>query len=327
MRVRTLAVAGLLATTAACTAHPAPRSASPALSVPAAPGTDAPVAAGSPSASPTAKPAGIGPLFYIGPAATDATIRRWVPGAAPTALPGVFTGTYLNTNVSPDGHWASWVDDTTGTLRIVDLGNGKAAITRKNVDAQCAEPVWAPDSRHLLLRDIAGGTRTLGVLDVTTGTVARLPYQLDGCHLTWSADGTAIGYVDGAGKLFVARADGSRPRRVPGLGDGGRPATFDLESVSAKGDLVAFWVNNGSAPAGDVARGLDSNAIVDTRTGNLVALPADGLLQAVFHADGTMLARVKGPTHNQILLVSPAGSVLARVDEPAGLKDQLLLTT
>ena len=87
-------------------------------------------------------------------------------------------------SVAPDGRRASWVDDATGTLRIVDLGTGKVTLTRKNVDAQCAEPGWAPDSRHLLLHDVAG-TRSLGVLDVATGTVARLPYQLDGCHLTW----------------------------------------------------------------------------------------------------------------------------------------------
>ena len=321
-----LLAVGPLATTAACTAHPAAPAAArsaPAAS-PAATDADVPVATASRSPSPA--PTGIGPLYYIGPAAGDAAIRRWVPGSAPAALPGVFTGSYLNTNVAPDGRRASWVVDATGTLRIVDLGTGKVALTRRNVDAQCAEPGWAPDSRHLLLRDVAG-TGKLGVLDVATGTVARLPYQLDGCHLTWSADGTAIGYVDGAGKLFVARADGSQPHQVPGLGDGSRPATFDLESVSARGDRVALWVNDGSTPAGDVARGLSSNAIVDTRTGHLVALPVDGLLQAVFRADGTMLARVQGSAHNQIVLVSAAGAVLTRIDEPATLRNQLLLTT
>ena len=333
MKVRTLTVAtlaaGLLAMTAACTAHPAapaPATGTPATSAPAVDEPDADVPVASAPRGPSAAPTGIGPLFYIGPAATDAAIRRWIPGSAPAALPGAFTGSYLNTNVAPDGRRASWVDDATGTLRIVDLGTGKVTLTRKNVDAQCAEPGWAPDSRHLLLHDVAG-TRSLGVLDVATGTVAGLPYQLDGCHLTWSADGTAIGYVDGAGKLFVARADGSQRRQVPGLGDGGRLATFDLESVSAKGDRVALWVNNGSTPAGDVARGLSSNAIVDTRTGHLVPLPVDGLLQAVFRADGTMLARVKGNAHNQIVLVSVAGAVLSRVDEPAALRNQLLLTT
>ena len=149
-----------------------------------------------------------------------------------------------------------------------------------------------------------------------------------GIHATWAADGTAIVLAKGDGTIVVTDAQGRNPRQVPGIGLTARkvPYSNDIESVSPGGTRVALYLNDGTTPAGDIARGLYCNAVVDTRTGAKVTLPITGqLMQAVFRPDGNLVARVKGQAHNRLVLISPDGRVLDQADEPAALKNTLLL--
>lgn len=270
----------------------------------------------------------IGRLFYLNPSSHNGKVQRWDgAGQQPTDLPDAFVGSVLNANVSPDGRWGSYVDDK-AVLRVVDLRTGQTALSRNKVDGDGAEPAWAPDSRHLLIGDVTTPPpgEIIGVLDVVTGAFVKLPNQIRGTHLTWSADGGAIAYADGSGRIFTAAADGSARRPVPGLGDGGTLSSFDVESVGPSAKRIALWINDGTTPVGDVARGMYSNAVIDSRTGQNVPLAVSGdLSQVLFRSDGTMVVRVKGTRHDQIVLLSADGRVLTRADEPASLKDFALL--
>ncbi|GII22239.1 TolB family protein [Planosporangium mesophilum] len=298
--------------------------------------TPTPDTSSAPTGASTSQATSFGRLYYVDrPDSTNPSpVTSWLVGVA---LPESAFATlpaetaYLNANVSPDGRQLSYVTQD-GGLHLVDLRTGRDRMIRGNVDGLCNEPVWAPDNRRLIIGDTSnrpanGPSSRPGVLDVYTDTFTPFPEQVTGCHFAWSSDDTAIAYADGAGKIFVANADGSGRRAVPGLGDGKPPYGFDLESVSGQGRRIALRWNDGSMPAGDAARNLYSNAVIDTRTGQKVKLPVTtGLLQVVFRPDGGMLLRVKGDQHNQLLLVAADGTELDRRDEPAGLKNLTLLT-
>ncbi|MFR9774449.1 hypothetical protein ACL02O_00100 [Micromonospora sp. MS34] len=114
-----------------------------------------------------------------------------------------------------------------------------------------------------------------GVVDVTSGKYEAIR-KIKGCHPLWSADGRVLAYADGAGRVAVSRADGSGQRFIPGLGGGARYASFDVASLSPDGSRIALLRRGPNEDAGDVARELDVNAGLDTRTGKKVDLPLGG---------------------------------------------------
>jgi TolB protein len=269
----------------------------------------------------------IGTLYYVSTSGDGSPVSRWRGGGAlPESLPRNFAtdDAVLSANVSPDGRWLSYVEGD--TLIVVDLRTGLNKLTRPQVDGMGVEPVWSPDSKRLIIAVNPGSNQRIGTLNLDNGSFTAFPFDLHGTHLRWSADGRSIGYADGAGAIYVMNADGSGKRKVPGLTDEKPPYSFDLESLSAGGAKIALWVNDGSTPAGDVARRLYANAVLDTRTGAKIRIPVSGqVLQVLLRADATMLVRVKGAQHNDLVLISAAGSVLTRTDEPTTLKDDLLL--
>jgi TolB protein len=279
----------------------------------------------------------IGTTYYIATDNSTAPVFRWKAGAArPERLPLTVPGdeAVANVNVSPNGRYLSYVDYAAqgSPLHVVDLATGRTMRTRQNTDGVCVEPAWAPDSTRLLIGVTSAGqdNANVGILDIRTGAFTRLANRIAGCHLTWAADGKAIAFADGDGKVFVTKPDGSRPRAIPGVGVGHParpPYSFDLESASVGGARVALLLNDGSSPAGDVVRDLYSNAILDTRTGKKAEVPVEGqLLQVVFRADGNMVIRLKGVGHNKVVLVSASGAIITRADEPSALRDAILLT-
>ncbi|NJC68802.1 hypothetical protein HC031_03535 [Planosporangium thailandense] len=313
-------------------ATPEPQPSSPAPE----PTTPEPSASSTPAASESGATVTVGPLYY-GDLSPDPSgfVVSWLPGdtqsKAIAKLPVDFAVTF-NVNVSPDGRWVSYVRGDTSALHLVDVRTGRDRVLREHVDGQCAEPAWSSDSRRLLVSVSADGSANArqGLIDVTTGAFTPLATAIQGCHLTWAADGAAIGYADGNGKIFVAKPDGSGQRAVPGINNFGTPPySGHLESVSPQGRQIALWLSDGTTPVGDVSRGLYSNAVIDTRTGQKVKLPVPDsrLLQALFRGDGSMVLRVKGDQHNQLVIVSADGAELNRWDEPAALKNLTMLTS
>jgi Tol biopolymer transport system component len=283
----------------------------------AAPATAAPAATGK-----------IGDLYYAHYAANGLT--KWTASGELTSLPGDASGSdnQLNANVSPNGQWLSWVDTNNNTLHVVNTSTGEAKIVRNNVDGVCVVPSWSPDNRRLLMADVTPGPDNyrLGILDITTGQYTMLPNVIHACHPFWSADGRSIAYMAGGG-IFVANTDGSNVREVPGLGEVPGPYAFGLSSVSPRADrVIVAWAADGPG-GGEAYRNQFGATVLDVRTGKKIAIPVQGeLIKAQFRKDGSMLVRVKGKDYNQLVLVSAAGSIVKRVNEPAAVKDKMLLT-
>src|SRR5689334_12362383 len=85
-------------------------------------------------------PVDIGALYYASPAQRPGPQQRWTPGdAQPVTLPASFAGRTDNSNVSPDGRWGSYVDNSS-TLRVVDLRTGETKLTVPNAEIYCAQP-------------------------------------------------------------------------------------------------------------------------------------------------------------------------------------------
>jgi TolB protein len=204
-------------------------------------------------------------------------------------------------------------------------GSGQRRL-RGDVDNMCTEPVWLPDGKRLLVR--VNMHAWAGYLTVATGAFQPLPTEIQGCHFAFSADGRKMAYAGGSGKLYVADADGTDPRAIPGIrGTPGEYHAFAALSLSADGSrLATYRFPKDAQTYGDAARSLQANLVLDTRTGNPVSLPVTGTVrQVLFRPGGSMLIRLAGSTRHEVALVSASGSVVWRDAEPASLKDQWLL--
>jgi len=314
------------------TATPAPTpSTTPSTTTGDAPGS--PPSGGSSTNTPTAK---IGKLFY-GPAEmTDAkttNLRSWRPGDNPTRLLALPTIAALNTaSVSPDGRRVAWVtsnDSGQGTLFVANADGSDKQQLRSDADAQCLTPVWSPDGRHLLFREVKamGEGGRYGVLDTRgdSGTVNWWTEQPGGCHALWSADGRTIAMTVDAGVTLYDK-DGAKKRTVPGFAlDGWR--SNDIASLSPDGSRIALHRRKAGEDAGDIARELWVNTVLDTRSGKQVGLPLGGrtLRQVYFQSDGSIVVRVQTGSGYALLLVDEDGKKISETAEPAALKDMQIL--
>lgn len=322
----------LPADTPSVTATPTP-SASPTPSTSTSDAPGSPPSSGSGTNTPTVK---IGKLFY-GPAkvtgAENANLRSWRPGDNPVrllALPEL--ALKGNVSVSPDGRRVAWVDSDDSsrhTLFVANADGSDKQQMRPYVDDQCLTPVWSPDGRHLLIRAVEamGGGGRSGVLDTRSDkkTVTWWTEQPGGCHGLWSADGQTIAMTSDGGVTLYG-TDGAKKRAVPGFSvDGWR--SNDVASLSPDGSRVALDRRKAGEDAGDVARGLWVNVVLDTRSGKPVELPLGGrtLRQVYFQADGSMVVRVQAGSGYAVLLVDENGRKISETAEPAALKDMQIL--
>lgn len=326
---------------------PAPAVPSPTSSPPPPQFTPAP--SGEPSRAPSADPstatgggpaaATVGRLFY-GPSPTgddtSAAGHLWSfePGSQPTRLAKLpRLAAILNAAVSPDGRRVAWVDPDEN-LRVADVDGGNPRkLTpggHRQVERDCWTPVWSPDSRRLTISVLLPRGPALvwekGVVELATGKYTPIA-EIQGCHPVWSADGKVIAYANGEGRVAVNRPDGTAEKLIPGVGVPGGRSSFDVASVSPDGSRLALLLREPDGPAGEVARKLDANAVIDSRTGRQVDLPLDGrtLLQACFGADGRLVARVSAGDHNVLVLIGADGRRISESPEPAMLKDQQIL--
>lgn len=238
---------------------------------------------------------------------------------------------WTNAAVSPNGERVAWVDRD-AALWVADVDGSNRRKLHSDVDGLCWGPTWHPDGKTLsvALNDMTGrGDITRGNLDVRTGTFTDLGWKLDGCHPLVSADGRFVAYPDGStGRVLVVNASGGRlARTVPGLGGNARYDCFDVASLSPDGVRIALLRRGQNEDAGDVARELTVNAVVDTIDGKVIELPLDGrkLLQAYFQADGTLVARVAASDANRLVLVAADGRKLTETPEPTALRNMQIL--
>ncbi|MEU7802929.1 hypothetical protein AB0J14_05525 [Micromonospora arborensis] len=324
----------LPANTPSVTATPTPTtSPSPTPSTSTSDAPDSPSGGSGPN-TPTAE---IGKLFY-GPAevtgAENANLRSWRPGTNPVrllALPDL--ALKGNVSVSPDGRRVAWVDSdgNSNNLFVANADGSDKRKVRSDVDPYCVTAVWSPDGRQLLFRETkandAGGPGRYGVLDVrsTAKTVRWWTTEPDACHALWSADGQTIAMNTNLGVTLYG-TDGTTRRVVPGFSlDGWR--SNDIASLSPDGSRIALLREKSGGDAGDVARDLRVNVVLDTKTGQEIRLPLGGreLRQVYFQTDGSMVVRVQAGNGYAVLLVGEDGEKISETAEPAALQDMQIL--
>ncbi|MEV4540172.1 TolB family protein [Micromonospora echinaurantiaca] len=314
----------LPATTPSVTASPSP-SASPT-----------PSATGSPSAPVSGDPAGsagtaaFGRVLYGAHPGTlgeddkaAGHLYSWQPGDGPKRLLAIDPlVAVLNAAVSPNGRRVAWVEDDALWVSAAD-GSGKRKL-RTGVDGQCWGPTWSPDSQRLTIGTISSdpGAYRTGTIEVSSGRFTEVG-PADGCHPVWSGDGRTIAYADGSdGRVILASPTGKGKRAIPGLGGDARYSCFDVASLSPDGDRIALYRRGPDMESGDVARELDANVVLDTRTGKAVSLPLGGreLRQVFFQSDGSTVVRVRSGERYTLILVDENGKKVTEQAEPSSLK-------
>lgn len=285
------------------------------------------------AAGPTAT---IGRVFY-GPqrsAEGAGPVRLWSfrPGSEPVRLLSVPTDAAIsNAVVSPDGERVAWVDDSS-YLHVADVDGTDARTYRGNlVDPDCWTPAWAPDSQRVTVSRVVSAEPSLvtevGVVEVSTGKFTRIG-DLRGCHPLWSADGKVLAFPDGStGRVMLTDESGRKQRSIPNVGGNADDSCLDVASLSPDGSRIALRLRGPDEDSGDVARELDVNAVLDTRTGRKLDLELGGrkLLQAYFQADGTLVARVGVGDRNVLVLLDGDGRKISETPEPTSLKGQQIL--
>ncbi|WP_327001091.1 hypothetical protein OHA72_38995 [Dactylosporangium sp. NBC_01737] len=287
----------------------------------------------------------IGTVYFVedGDAVPQDVLRlvSWTPGQTQvTALRTLPRSAWRSVNVAPDGRSVSWVEGDTGPLHVADLraGGQETVIPDLTVDGLLLEPVWARDSKHLLVRSTAGKA---GVVDVDRRTFTPLGTNLpaDARHAAYAADGSSIAFVTAAGAVVVVKPDGSGQRAVPGLDKlplNGRRIT-GVQSLSVGyGDVHGQWVHLYAATpdrAGDDGRSLLSNLTVNTLEGRQVS-EAGGIgefedFQSTFRNypglgnSAQLLWRIGTPA--EFALKGPNGEFLDGSEPPAALRHYRML--
>ena len=159
-----------------------------------------------------------------------------VDGSHPQLL--VAEGT--SPELSPDGKWVAYLDDSVGNLYLVPTAGGKPELLARGLYTQ---PAWSPDSQRIAARlesDEGGpegpprGSERLVSIDVASGKEATLMRGDSAWGWSFSPDGKRIVYGMSHGSnpehfsgsnidLFVSDRDGGEAEQITDTGDNGYP--------------------------------------------------------------------------------------------------------
>jgi hypothetical protein len=237
----------------------------------------------------------------------------------------------LGLSVSPDGRYASSIDEQ-GRVHVRELQSGQQRLAGQiNMDTACTEPVWAPDSRRLLVtvndqRAYFWDAETEVLTDVVPprGCQARVAAGPYGEDVLFSVDGVP-------GELQVYRSDTlgrSMPTALAGAVRDAGMHLVGLTAVSPDGRYACLSVN--SEP--DDHRSLSANPfctmIAEVDSGRVLDIGGGWLgTAAVFDAPGRILVTM-GDGDMPTVLKSFDGEILDEVaavslrpdDEPPHLQ-------
>ncbi len=249
-----------------------------------------------------------GQLFYQEPGDRPDVLRLH---PADGRADRVLTDAPSPVGISPDGSRIAYVAD--GTLLVGTIGPagsagaGRVEPLTHGVDAADQEPVWSPSGDRLLVH-----TETTAVVEVGSGTVTPLPGELGaGRHFRWSGDGSKLIYATASCELEMAGSAAGSGTVVP-LGDAAcRPG-----SVDTTGRRVAVSLTGPGT----------ADAVLDTATGDLLALPVSGqVLGAVFDPRGRLLVRSLRAGVTRLSLIAPDNTLMVQATEPAAVRDLELI--
>jgi TolB protein len=283
-----------------------------------------PVVATATSAAPAPAPAArlSGTLFYLGAGNANGGLYTLRSGVVTKVVNDTSFMFFQSAVVSPDGTKVAFVvadgAGATGQLRVQTIGGGSTTIGPTTI-GNLIPPQWTPDGSGVLVGYGTGGQ--YGLVTIATGAVTPVTSASGCCFSLRSPDGN-YAIVRGSA-ISITRADGTSP--VPGVVPAGK--TFHrLQSLSPDGRHVTALVRDAGTPGGDAGRAIGSNAIVDLPAGTIGAVPGGGTLrEGWYQANGNLLLRVNTGSSLVVRLVSPAGTVLDELTEPAGASGLELL--
>lgn len=144
---------------------------------------------------------------------------------------------------SPDGRWIAYFSDATGEYELyVTQSDGRGETKQLTDDGKCFryDPVWSPDSKHIVFTDKTGAIY-LHTIDGETKLVDTDPYS-DQADVRWSHESSWLTYSIASDEknpvstVYVYNvAEGTRHKISSGFFNSGSP-TFDKE-----GDYLYFY--------------------------------------------------------------------------------------
>ncbi|WP_066949177.1 hypothetical protein [Microtetraspora fusca] len=224
---------------------------------------------------------------------------------------------------SPDGTRLAWIT-LDGKLHVGDGGTSKIVAKGAAAGGPCLTPVWSPDSAQVAYFPKSNADRSPLMVVNADGTGARKAGKTFGvCHLAWSADGRHLaGYTGTTAGVYVFDMRTGTSVRAKGI-----KLANHVQSLSPDGRKVVVHTLSPEDPGGDGGWPVGfTPTIVDTITGKKVPIPVKGTKMGAFYlADGRLVVRVLGRTHNTLVVLDSAGRELQRLAEPAQTRNQALL--
>jgi hypothetical protein len=259
-----------------------------------------------------------GTLFFMGVRASVGGIHTYAGGTLTHAVPDESFGFYQTATVSPAGDRYAWVDR--GQLWVARFGAIPGPVGPATLDAFFT-PQWSADGTRLIVKYESA---RYGWIDAVSGEIAALPAAPEEYVAFSSDDGTYAVYGSIQTETYRTVRMGSAAA-VPVVAPSSRYYTR-FQSVSPNARHAIALIRATAGARGDVARAFSANAIVDLTTGTLLVVPGGGTLrQGFFRADRTAVLRVTQNNTDQVLLVSPSGEVVDRLNLPREAADLPLL--
>ncbi|MGI5488139.1 TolB family protein [Microtetraspora malaysiensis] len=249
-------------------------------------------------------------------------IRRYEPGKGfiKIANAPVFPHQF---SASPDGAKFAWITED-GRLHVGDGSTEKVVAKGAAAGFPCLTPVWSPDSAQVAYFPKSNADQLPLMVVNADGTGARKAGKVPGaCHLAWSADGRHLAGASGSTDrvyVFDMRTGASVPAK-------GIKLANHVQSLSPDGRKVVVHTLSPEDPSGDgLWPEMFRPTVVDTVTGKQVPISVKGLKIGAFYlADGRLVVRVAGRTHNTLVVLDSSGKELQRLAEPAQARDQGIL--
>ncbi|GAB7041365.1 MULTISPECIES: hypothetical protein [Catenuloplanes] len=289
-------------------------------------------------------PAGATSAVYIDNLAGFGNMAVWDGGGVRTLYfrdfpVGRYGGDELRDSlaVSPDGTHLSWISNA--GLHLSRLGdNDMVVLNRQDEDFRfsggCSAPAWSSDSTRLLavMWQPETNSAQTGWFAVDGGAFTprddeKLRYACD-VHINGDWVAYTVHPRLGVSETYVRNLRTGASRTIPNLS--GNRLDLEISSVSPDGErITARLIDNDAERQTAPPRTLEANHVIDTRTGESLPLDDDtdglGPHQLFFTPAGDLVARYVEADRSWLSILSRDGRLLGRADEPAEVRESVLL--
>jgi WD40 repeat protein len=122
------------------------------------------------------------------------------------------TGTDNSPSLSPDGGTVVFASTRSGTSRIYTMGadgtNQVALNTGSDAGVPESSPRYSPGGGRILISSPRTNTNQIWIVPAAGGTATQVTHEVNGAFFgSWSPDGDAIYYVDGADRTKIHKVE------------------------------------------------------------------------------------------------------------------------